>query len=190
MNNDQEIIVKMELKIAGLVNDSIVDGPGMRFTVFVQGCPHHCRGCHNPQTWTFEGGRTESTQEIFEEIIKNPLLDGVTFSGGEPFCQCAALTELADMILGYEGFKMNVMAYTGSTFEYLMENANAENGYLELLKRLDYLVDGEFEMDKKSYELKFMGSSNQRFIDVKKSLAAGEVILAHDPWDNIEIKLL
>lgn len=156
----------------------------------MQGCPHHCRGCHNPQTWTFEGGRTESTQEIFEEIIKNPLLDGVTFSGGEPFCQCAALTELADMILGYEGFKMNVMAYTGYTFEYLMENANEENGYLELLKRLDYLVDGEFEMDKKSYELKFMGSSNQRFIDVKKSLAAGEVILAHDPWDNIEIKLL
>ena len=94
------------------------------------------------------------------------------------------------MILGYEDFKMNVMAYTGYTFEYLMENANAENGYLELLKRLDYLVDGEFEMDKKSYELKFMGSSNQRFIDVKKSLAAGEVILAHDPWDNIEIKLL
>jgi anaerobic ribonucleoside-triphosphate reductase activating protein len=180
----------MNLKIAGLVNDSIVDGPGIRYTVFVQGCPHHCEGCHNLQTWDFDGGRIETTDEVFEKITKNPLLDGVTFSGGEPFCQCHALAELGDKILAFDGFKLNLMAYTGYEFEYLVKHANAENGYMELLSRLDYLVDGRFILAKKSYELKFMGSSNQRFIDVKKSLEQGSVVLAHDPWDNIEIKLI
>ena len=179
----------MELKIAGLVNDSIVDGPGIRYTVFVQGCPHHCKGCHNPQTWDFSGGKFMSAEEIFENIKKNPLLDGVTFSGGEPFCQCAALCELADMIISYRENKLNIMAYTGYEFEYLLENADSKNGYLKLLKRLDYLVDGPFVEAKKSYELKFMGSSNQRFIDVKASLAAGHAVAAADPWEKIEIPL-
>jgi anaerobic ribonucleoside-triphosphate reductase activating protein len=180
----------MNLKISGLINDSIVDGPGMRYTVFVQGCPHHCEGCHNPQTWDFDGGRVESTDEILEKILQNPLLDGVTFSGGEPFCQCHALAELADKILGAKQAHLNLMAYTGFEYEYLVSRANAENGYAELLSKLDYLVDGRFELDKKSYELKFMGSSNQRFIDVKKSLAQGKAVLAHDPWDDLEIHLL
>lgn len=180
----------MDLKIAGLVSDSIVDGPGMRYTVFVQGCPHHCEGCHNPQTWDFGGGRTGSVDEIYEQIIKNPMLDGVTFSGGEPFCQCHALSVLADKIRSFKGNKLNIMAYTGYEFEYLISHASAENGYMELLSRLDYLVDGPFILSKKSYELKFMGSSNQRYIDVQKSLAEKKVVLAHDDWDDIEIKLI
>jgi anaerobic ribonucleoside-triphosphate reductase activating protein len=180
----------MNLKIAGLVNDSIVDGPGLRYTVFVQGCPHHCEGCHNPQTWDFDGGRTETVDEVFEQIIVNPILDGVTFSGGEPFCQCLPLAQLADKILSYKDRSLNVMAYTGFEFEYLVAHSTEENGYLTLLEKLDYLVDGRFELDKKSYELKFMGSSNQRFLDVKKSLKEGKAVLAHDPWDDITIKLV
>lgn len=180
----------MELKIAGLVNDSIVDGPGMRFSVFVQGCPHHCEGCHNPETWDFKGGRLETTDSICEKISSNPILDGVTFSGGEPFCQCAALCELADKIKEIDGGRLNIMAYTGFELEYLIKHSTEENCYMKLLERLDYLVDGRFELDKKSYDLKFMGSSNQRFLDVKKSLSEGRAVAAVDPWDEISIKLI
>ena len=88
----------MELRIAGVEPESIVDGPGIRFALFVQGCPHHCKGCHNPQTWDFSGGETVTTDEVFAMIKDDPLLDGITFSGGEPFGQCHALIELADRI--------------------------------------------------------------------------------------------
>lgn len=177
----------MELRIAGLVNDSIVDGPGIRYTVFVQGCPHHCEGCHNPQTWDFGGGRIEDTDSVLEKIAANPLLDGVTFSGGEPFCQCKPLAELAEKV---KALGLNIMAYTGYEYEYLTAHADEQNGYAELLERLDYLVDGRFVLAKKSYELKFMGSSNQRFIDVQQSLRQGRAVLARDPWDDIEIKIV
>ena len=85
----------MIIKIAGVANDSIVDGPGLRFTIFVQGCPHRCKGCHNPQTHDFNGGKTETTENLIRQILANPLLDGVTFSGGEPFCQSEPLYEIA-----------------------------------------------------------------------------------------------
>lgn len=166
----------MKLKIAGLVSESIVDGPGIRFTVFTQGCPHNCKGCHNPDTHDFNGGRWEDTDNIFEMITKDPLLDGVTFSGGDPFCQCKPLADLADKIHGFKGFPLNIIAYTGYTFEYLIENANEDNSYMELLRRLDYLVDGPFILEKRSLELKFMGSSNQRYIDVQKSLKLNRVV--------------
>ena len=179
----------MQIRIAGIEPESIVDGPGIRFAIFVQGCSHHCKGCHNPQTWDFSGGELTDTDEIFSKIKCDPLLDGVTFSGGEPFCQCAALTALADRIHA-EYPAMTIISYTGFTFEQLLENANAENGYLELLNRLDGLVDGPFQIENKSLELKFMGSTNQRFLDVKRSLACGKAVLMHDEWDNIEIKLL
>lgn len=186
----------MKIRIAGIENDSIVDGPGIRFALFVQGCPHRCRGCHNPQTWDFNEGNITDTDEIFSEIIKNPLLDGVTFSGGEPFCQCKPLIGLADRIKSFGGFRLDLMAYTGYEFEYLLENSTEENGYIALLSRLDRLVDGRFVESLKSYELKFMGSSNQRFIDVPKSLEASKikgtptVVLAKDPWEDIEIRLV
>ena len=157
----------MNLRIAGLVNDSIVDGPGIRYTIFVQGCPHNCRGCHNPQTHDFTGGYDIKIEEIYENIIKNPLLTGVTFSGGEPFCQAKSLYNLAYRLKkrGYD-----IITYTGYTFEYLLENSNDENYYKELLEEIDILVDGKFDEEKKSYTLKFRGSSNQRFIDCKESL--------------------
>lgn len=166
----------MQLRVAGFSEESIVDGPGIRFTVFVQGCPHNCKGCHNPQTHDFSGGRIEDTDDIFQKIIKDKILDGVTFSGGEPFCQCKALSELAEKIRNFNEFKLNIISYTGYTFEYLIKNANEENGYLDLLKKLDYLVDGPFVLEQKSLDLNFRGSRNQRFIDVQKSLESGKVI--------------
>lgn len=163
----------MKIRIAGTVNDSIVDGPGFRFTIFVQGCPHHCAGCHNPQTHNFSDGQDTTTDELFEKIKANPLLDGVTFSGGEPFCQAEPLYLLGKNLSEY-GY--NVITYTGYTFEYLLENSNEENYYKKLMSVTDTLVDGKFEIDKKSYLLKFKGSLNQRILDCKESLKLGKPI--------------
>lgn len=163
----------MELRIAGTVNDSIVDGPGFRFTVFTQGCPHHCEGCHNPHTHDFDGGEITTTEEILEKIYKNPLLDGITLSGGEPFCQAKPLAEISRSV---REKGLNVVAYSGYTFEQLTKGANDENGWGELLSLVDFLVDGRFELEKRSLALHFRGSSNQRVIDVKKSLETGEIV--------------
>ena len=163
----------MQLRIAGKAGESIVDGPGIRFTIFTQGCPHQCEGCHNHETWSFEGGEFITTDELFEQITRDPLLDGVTYSGGEPFMQCEALVELSDRIRAFKGFPLNIMSYTGFTFEELVDQANMENGYMELLKRLDWLVDGRFVLAKRTLELPFRGSSNQRYIDVQASLKTG-----------------
>ncbi len=179
----------MKLNIAGIQNDSIVDGPGIRYAIFVQGCPHHCEGCHNPETWEFGTGRDVTLDEIIEKIKQDPLLDGVTYSGGEPFTQAKALCELTDRIRA-EFPKLTVMSYTGFTLEQLLERGNAENCFTELLKRLDYLVDGPFILAQKSYELKFKGSANQRFLDVQRTLKEGKPVLYQDDWDNIEIKLV
>lgn len=165
----------MNIRLAGICEDSIVDGPGFRCTIFVQGCPHHCEGCHNPQTHDFFGGYITSTDEILKSIEENPLLDGVTFSGGEPFCQAKQLAYLGNQIKSLN-LNLDIIVYTGFTFEYLLKNANQDNGYLELLKVADMLIDGKFEMDKQSYDLVFRGSSNQRFIDCQKSLKAKKVV--------------
>lgn len=161
------------MKIAGIANDSIVDGPGLRFTIFTQGCPHNCEGCHNPQTHDFNGGQEININKILEQISANRLLDGVTFSGGEPFYQAHALH-----LLGIEIKKLglDIITYTGYNFEYLIEHANEKNGYADLLSVTDYLIDGKFDLGKKNYLLRFKGSSNQRIIDVKKSLTNKAII--------------
>lgn len=161
--------------MAGVVSESIVDGPGIRYTLFVQGCPHKCEGCHNPQTHDFCSGKDDDTDVILEKILENPLLDGVTFSGGEPFCQAKPLADLAKKI---KQAGLNVISYSGYTIEYLIKNADENNAYMELLKELDYLIDGPFIISMKSYECKFRGSTNQRIIDVKKTLETGEVVTA------------
>ena len=162
----------MELRIAGMVNDSIVDGPGIRFTIFVQGCPHNCEGCHNPQTHDFNGGTVTTTEELLEKIKGNPLLDGVTFSGGEPFCHAEELSLLGKQI---KELGLNVITYTGYTFEQLFENRE-KNHWGELLEVTDYLIDGPFILTKKDWEIKFRGSSNQRYIDCQKSLEEGRAV--------------
>ena len=160
------------MRIADTVSDSIVDGPGLRFTVFTQGCPHHCPGCHNPETHDPAGGREVSVSELEEEMGKNPLIDGLTLSGGDPFCQAAECADLAR--LAHEK-GLNVWTYTGYTYERLLEGDLP--GALELLEQTDVLVDGPFLLAEKSYEALFRGSTNQRLIDVKQSKAAGHVVL-------------
>ena len=166
----------MKIRIAGTVNDSIVDGPGLRFTVFTQGCPHQCPGCHNPETHDPSGGHDAETEEIIREMKKNPLLSGVTLSGGEPFMQSGACLEIARA--AHLAF-LNVWAYTGFTWERLMEENNA--GRLALIREIDVLVDGPFIQAQKSLELDYCGSKNQRLIDVKKTLEQGKIVLWTPP---------
>ncbi len=162
-----------KVRIAGVVKESIVDGPGIRFVVFAQGCPHHCDGCHNPATHDFNEGNLVDVETIIDEMKKNPLLDGITFSGGEPFEQPEAFCELAkrSKALGY-----HVMAYTGYTYETLM--AKKDQQRLRLLENTDLLVDGKFEIEKKSLMLKFRGSQNQRIIDVNRSRRENRLTLS------------
>ena len=161
----------MEIRLAGLEPESIVDGPGYRFTVFVQGCPHNCPGCHNPQTHDFSGGHLADTDDVIAHFGKNPLVRGVTFSGGEPFSQAEPFTELAKLLKanGYE-----VASYTGYTFEELLENGTPAQK--QLLAALDILVDGEFVLAQRNLDLRFRGSENQRILDVPQSLAQGRAV--------------
>lgn len=162
-----------KLRLAGVIRESIVDGPGIRMTVFTQGCPHHCKGCHNEQTWDFEGGYDSSTERILEEAQKDPLLRGLTFSGGEPFSQAQNMAILAKEAKekGYD-----IFCYTGYTFEKLLSEFDTHPEYKELLEHCDWLVDGPFVLEKRSLMLKFRGSTNQRILDVKKSLECGKAV--------------
>ena len=162
----------MELRIAGTANDSIVDGPGIRYTIFTQGCPHNCKGCHNPQTHDFSGGELVDTDTLLEKAKENPLLDGVTFSGGEPFWQAEALADLGRKL---KAAGLNIITYTGYTFEHLYEH-RTENGWGSLLEVTDYLIDGPFILEQKDWVIKFRGSSNQRYIDCQASLKEGRAV--------------
>lgn len=166
----------MNIRIAGTVDDSIVDGPGFRYTVFTQGCSHHCPGCHNPETHDFAGGRTVDTEAIVAQMRANPLLDGLTLSGGDPMEQPAPCAELARQA---HALGLNVWCYTGYTLEQLLQEADPER--LALLRETDVLVDGPFLLAQRSLELKYCGSRNQRLIDVKKTLAAGVPTLWEPP---------
>ena len=158
------------LDLSGIVGDSIVDGPRIRTTIFSQGCPHHCPGCHNPETWDFGCGTPMEEETIFEIVRGNPLCRGVTFSGGEPFAQSAGFARLAKLLKaqGYE-----VASYSGYTFEELLTGSADQQ---ELLKSIDILIDGPFLLAEKSLEIAFRGSRNQRILDVPKSLAVGKAV--------------
>lgn len=162
------------IHIAGVVKESIVDGPGIRYVIFTQGCPHHCEGCHNPQTHDYQGGQCVKISKILEDIQKDPLLKGVTISGGEPFMQAK---QVAHLIQRLDRSKYDVMVYTGYQYESLVKSANEKNGYMELLKSSDILMDGKFDMKLKCDTIPYRGSSNQRAIDLKQSLVNGDVIL-------------
>ncbi len=164
------------MKIANVVQDSIVDGPGLRFTVFTQGCPHHCPGCHNQGTHSPEGGRERTVDELAEELKKNPLTEGLTLSGGEPFCQaeeCAALARRA----GEMG--LVVWTYTGYTYEELIRGENP--AWAALLAATDVLVDGPFLLEQKSYSALYRGSENQRLIDLRATRKKGVLTLWSRP---------
>ncbi|QKF56621.1 anaerobic ribonucleoside-triphosphate reductase activating protein [Campylobacter ornithocola] len=158
------------LRLAGAIKESIVDGYGLRYVIFTQGCPHHCKGCHNPQTHDFNKGYLQDLASLYDEICKNPLLQGVTFSGGEPFMQAKNLSILAKYI---KELGLDLAIYTGFTYEELLQ----EQAMKELLFLTDILIDGKFILEQKDLSLKFKGSKNQRVIDVVKSLEQGKVIL-------------
>ena len=152
----------MRILIAGTASDSIVDGTGLRFTIFTQGCCHHCPGCHNPETHDLNGGKEMDTEDIIAEFKKNPLMSGITLSGGEPFLQPQACLELAKAT---HTIGRDVWAYSGYTLEELRGMADADVD--ALLDEIDVLVDGRFVMEERSLELRFRGSRNQRIIDMK-----------------------
>ena len=158
------------IRVAGLTNDSIVDGKGFRFVIFTQGCLHHCKGCHNPETWPMDKGTVMDLDEIKEKIASNGLLDGVTFSGGDPFYQpipCAKLAKWA------KERGLNIWAYTGFLYEELLNMPEVK----EFLDLVDVLVDGPFILEEKSLLLNFRGSKNQRVIDLNETRKTGEIVL-------------
>jgi len=158
------------MRIANYIQDSIVDGKGLRFALFTQGCPHHCPGCHNPQTHDFDGGKEISVEELVDIILQNPLTDGVTFTGGEPFAQAADCAAIARAV---REKGLNVWAYSGWTFEQLLSGTPEQREFLELC---DVLIDGPFVLAQRSLTLKWRGSRNQRVLDVPRSLAEGRAI--------------
>lgn len=167
MSNTQSI------RISGITPESIVDGEGIRYVVFTQGCPHHCPGCHNPSTHSFDGGKLISLLDIIKDIRENAeYIDGITLSGGEPFCQpyqCSIIAREAQKL------GLSVWCYTGYSFEDLYEKKDA----LALLKFVDVLVDGPFIIEERSLDLDFRGSRNQRLIDVHKSSEKAVTTLDH-----------
>ena len=165
----------MLVRLAGIEPESIVDGPGYRFAIFVQGCPHACPGCHNPETHDFEGGKLVDTEKIIAHLGKNPLVRGLALSGGEPMLKAQALLDVAKAA---KARGMNVWCYTGYTYEQLMEMNDPAQ--MALLEQIDVLVDGPYIAAQRSLELLFRGSRNQRLIDMNKTRAAGEIAL-YDP---------
>ena len=162
------------IRIAGIVRESIVDGPGIRFTVFCQGCPHACEGCHNPETHDFAGGKDISIERLLEEIDKDKLLAGVTFSGGEPFCQAEAFACLGR---GVKERGLNITVFSGYTLEELQDMAVQRADVRELLELTDILIDGPFINELRDLTLQFRGSSNQRVIDMNETRKTGELAI-------------
>jgi anaerobic ribonucleoside-triphosphate reductase activating protein len=166
------------LRIAGIVTESVVDGPGVRYVVFAQGCPHACEGCQNPDTWDPKGGYETTPRELIKQIRKAPAsIRGVTLSGGEPFMQAA---EMADLARRVHALGMNVVTYTGYVYEDLCAMAEKNPAIAQLLDQTDLLVDGPFIMELKDISLRFRGSSNQRLIDMKATRDEGRLVLLAD----------
>lgn len=161
------------LRMYGTAPESIVDGPGLRFSVFVQGCSHRCPGCHNPESQPVDGGYRCEPTELMHEIRKNKLIHGVTLTGGEPFEQTEGMLELAQL-LRTEGY--DIWVYSGYLFEELM-NGHPHEKAPDLLALCDVLVDGPFVQSLTSYELRWKGSSNQRVIDLPATLKQGSVVI-------------
>lgn len=164
----------MNIRVLDIIEDTTVDGPGFRTSIYCAGCQHHCPGCHNPQSWDMEGGRDVEVEDILKTILDDPFAD-VTFSGGDPMYQAEAFAELAQQIKAKS--QKTIWCYTGFTFEQLVLNDKMRS----LLEQIDVLVDGRFVQELRDEDLLYRGSSNQRLIDVPKSIAEGHVVLWHSP---------
>lgn len=162
-----------KIRTSGFINDSIVDGPGLRYVIFTQGCKHNCPGCHNPQTHDINGGTLTDISEIKANIEKNGLLDGITFSGGEPFLQPEACAEIAKWA---KDRGLNIISFSGFTYEQLLEMPNVQ----DFLNLVDILIDGPFILSQKSLNLSFRGSKNQRVIDLNETRKQNKIVLYID----------
>lgn len=178
---ETEYLSKMEsmytmykVRLAGIIHESLSNGKGLRRVLFAQGCKHNCKGCFNKHTHDFNGGQVFDADEIVRDIVQNPMLRGVTFSGGDPLEQAESFAYIAKELK--EAGK-DIWVYTGYTYEHITENIFKIEGLKELLNNIDVLVDGKFELDKKDEKLKFRGSSNQRIIDVKESLKTSKLVV-------------
>lgn len=170
------------IRICGVVRESIVDGPGLRFVLFTQGCPHHCPGCHNPESHAMDGGYEVTAERVLEEFGKNPLLKGITLSGGDPIVQAGELVELCRQV---HALGKDVLLYTGYTYEELQQMAQERPDITRLLAEVDTLVDGRFILAQRDLTLTYKGSRNQRIIDMAATRAAGRVVLDPIETENI-----
>jgi anaerobic ribonucleoside-triphosphate reductase activating protein len=161
----------LKVRLAGIVNESITDGPGLRIVLFFQGCEHHCPGCHNPQTWDFRGGSEYKVDELLLQLPDTPLIKGVTLSGGDPFYQPRAAARIAR---DFRDRGKDVWAYTGFIWEELLKIHDA--AMLELLHYCDVLVDGPFVRTQRCLNLPYRGSANQRLVAVQESLYKAETV--------------
>lgn len=161
------------IRLSGIAYESLVNGPGMRRVFFAQGCTHNCNGCFNPETHDFNGGEERDIDELIKDTISNPILRGVTFSGGDPWEQA---DKFAYMAMAFKEKALSIWSYTGYTYEYILENKDKKLGWNDLLNNIDVLVDGRFEEEKMHDGLKFRGSSNQRIIDIKESMKLNKII--------------
>ena len=162
----------MKFHVAGFESESIVDGPGFRYVIFFQGCPHHCDGCQNPNTWSYDENKGFYIDQdtLIKNIEEDPLITGVTFSGGEPFSQSKNILSLAKEL---KEKNYNIWCFTGYKYKEIQNDP--------LLDYIDVLVDGEFIKEEKSLDLLFRGSKNQRLIDIKKTKLTGNIVL----WDKV-----
>ena len=177
----------LKLRLASeLQKDSIVDGEGLRTVIWFQGCPHNCKGCHNPHSHSFTKGILTDITKIKEYIASLKDQDGITFSGGEPFSQPEALLEIAKYV---KEQKLNIWLYTGYTFEQLLNMSEQNPLYLDILKITDVLVDGKFILEEKSLNMKFRGSKNQRILDCKKSIKDKRPVLIQKYRKEKKVKL-
>jgi anaerobic ribonucleoside-triphosphate reductase activating protein len=166
----------MKVRIAGISQESVTDGPGVRLVLFFQGCPHACPQCHNPQTWDFSGGEEFEIETLINRLQITRILSGVTFSGGEPFVQAKAAIQIARFI---KSQNLNLWVYTGYCWEDLLLNLD-KPGYLDLIALSDVIVDGPFRKELRDLSLPYRGSSNQRFILAQQSLEQKRIVLWQD----------
>ncbi|MBQ9697573.1 MAG: anaerobic ribonucleoside-triphosphate reductase activating protein [Acidaminococcaceae bacterium] len=160
------------VRIAGSKKHSSVNGPGVRYVLFLQGCPHHCPGCQNPETHDPAGGTERNVDEVIQDILQTKYLDGLTLSGGDPLMQPEAVIAITGAA---KKAGLNIWLYTGWTFEQIQKGAAGDKAK-EALALLDVLVDGPFVEKLKTGNAIWRGSDNQRLIDVQRSLAVGNVI--------------
>lgn len=162
----------MNLRVLDKIEYTTVDGPGFRTSIYVAGCRHHCEGCHNPQSWSENGGELLSVEMLAIDLLADPFVN-VTLTGGDPMFQAEACLELCRLIK--EGSDKTVWCYTGFTWEEIHEHGSAQ--MIALSEAVDVLVDGRFVKQLRDTDLLFRGSSNQRLVDVHKTLSSGVLTL-------------